>query len=72
MLASKGYQLTLRRAQFRRQGAAAAEFAICLPFLLLVLFGLWEIGRITEVQNVSWNSAIPNIFSVPSIKIGAK
>src|SRR5262249_16287004 len=45
-----------RRSRPRR-GAAAAEFAICLPFLLLVLFGLWEIGRITEVQNVTWNSA---------------
>ncbi len=41
----------------RRNGAAALEFGICLPFFLLILFGLWEVGRITEVQNVTWNSA---------------
>jgi Flp pilus assembly protein TadG len=40
----------------KRRGAAAAEFALCAPFFLLVLFGLWEVGRITEVQNVTWNS----------------
>jgi Flp pilus assembly protein TadG len=32
------------------------EFAACLPFFFLVLYGLWEVGRITEVQNVVWNS----------------
>lgn len=32
------------------------EFAICLPLLLLLLLGLWEVGRMTEVQNVMWNS----------------
>jgi hypothetical protein len=41
----------------RRRGAAAAEFGICAPFFCLVLFGLWEVGRIAEVQNVTWNSA---------------
>jgi len=41
----------------RRQGVAAAEFAVALPLLFIVLFGLWEVGRITEVQQVVWNSA---------------
>jgi Flp pilus assembly protein TadG len=41
----------------RRSGVAAVEFAVCLPFLLLVLLGLWEVGRTTEVQNIMWNSA---------------
>ncbi|MFL5340908.1 MAG: TadE/TadG family type IV pilus assembly protein [Gemmataceae bacterium] len=41
----------------RRYGSAAVEFAVTLPFLFLILFGLWEVGRITEVQNVTWNSA---------------
>jgi Flp pilus assembly protein TadG len=33
------------------------EFAVCFPVLLFLLIGLWEVGRITEVQNVMWNSA---------------
>lgn len=38
-------------------GAAAAEFAVCLPLLCLILTGLWEVGRSTEVAEVMWNSA---------------
>jgi Flp pilus assembly protein TadG len=34
---------------------AAVEFAVCLPFLLLILLGVWEVGRMVEVQNVMWN-----------------
>lgn len=40
-----------------RPGAAAAEFAICLPLILLILTGLWEVGRCSEVAVVMWNSA---------------
>ncbi len=40
----------------RRRGTAAVEFAACLPFFFLILWGLWEVGRIVEVQNVVWNS----------------
>jgi len=38
-------------------GAAAVEFACCLPILVMILSGLWEVGRFTEVQQVLWNSA---------------
>ena len=38
-------------------GAAAVEFACCLPLLVLILSGLWEVGRITEVQGILSNSA---------------
>ncbi|MGO9597615.1 MAG: TadE/TadG family type IV pilus assembly protein [Isosphaeraceae bacterium] len=41
----------------RRVGAAAVEFAVCMPVLCLMLTGLWEVGRITEVTQVMWNSA---------------
>ncbi len=44
-------------ANGRRHGAAAVEFAVCLPLMLLVLTGLWEVGRITQVAEVMWNSA---------------
>jgi Flp pilus assembly protein TadG len=40
-----------------RPGTASVEFALCLPLLVLILFGLWELGRITEVEEVMWNSA---------------
>jgi hypothetical protein len=36
---------------------AAVEFAVCLPFLVLILLGVWEVGRMAEVQNVMWNCA---------------
>lgn len=40
-----------------RRGAAAVEFAVCLPLIFVLLAGLWEVGRIAEVQQVMWNSA---------------
>jgi hypothetical protein len=44
-------------AGLRRKGVAAVEFAVCLPLLFTILYGLWEVGRAVEVQNVMWNSA---------------
>jgi Flp pilus assembly protein TadG len=41
----------------RSHGAAAVEFAVCLPLICLILSGLWEVGRSTEVSEVMWNSA---------------
>ena len=41
----------------RRRGVAATEFAVCLPIFFVIMYGLWEVGRMTEVQNVVWNSA---------------
>lgn len=41
----------------RRAGVAAVEFAVVVPFIVLVLAGLWEVGRFTEVNAVMWNSA---------------
>jgi Flp pilus assembly protein TadG len=43
-------------ARARRAGQAAVEFAVCLPLLVLILSGLWEVGRIAEVQQVVWNA----------------
>jgi len=40
----------------RRDGVAAVEFACCLPLLMVILAGLWEVGRFAEVQQVLWNA----------------
>jgi Flp pilus assembly protein TadG len=45
------------RTRACRHGVAAVEFAVCLPIMFVILFGLWEVGRMAEVQNVAWNSA---------------
>lgn len=40
-----------------RRGVAAVEFAFVLPFLLLLLIGIWELGRIIHVQIILNNAA---------------
>jgi Flp pilus assembly protein TadG len=46
-----------RWAWVRRQGVAAVEFALCLPLIVLIMLGIWEVGRIVQVSNVVWNGA---------------
>lgn len=57
MLYVKSIQSVRAQAQARRRGAAAAELAVCLPLICLILTGLWEVSRTTEVALVMWNSA---------------
>ena len=40
-----------------RRGVAAVEFAVILPLLLLLLVGIWELGRIIHVQQTINNAA---------------
>jgi Flp pilus assembly protein TadG len=42
--------------RLRHDGIATVEFACCLPLLVLILAGLWQVGRYTEVQEVLWNA----------------
>lgn len=40
----------------RRGGTAAVEFAVCLPWIMFLLFGIWEVGRMVEVNQVMWGA----------------
>jgi Flp pilus assembly protein TadG len=40
----------------RRSGVAAVEFAVVMPVMALLLVGLWEVGRMVEVQQTLVNS----------------
>lgn len=41
----------------RRRGAAAVEAAFCLPMLLILLLGLWQVGRMVQVSQILNNAA---------------
>ena len=45
-----------RRLAGRRRGVAAVETAICLPLLIMFMLGVWEVGRIAQVQEVLSNA----------------
>lgn len=49
--------LILKKHVRRRRGVAAVEFAIVLPVLILMLVGLWEVGRMVMVQQLLANAA---------------
>jgi Flp pilus assembly protein TadG len=49
-------KLSPRRPQDRR-AAVAVEAAIVLPVLLIMMLGIWEVGRIIQVQQMLVNAA---------------
>jgi Flp pilus assembly protein TadG len=40
-----------------RRAVAAVEFAVCLPLILTLLLGIWEVGRMIEIQQMLHNAA---------------
>lgn len=40
-----------------RRGAAAVELALLLPLILILLLGMWEVGRMIEMQQLLTNAA---------------
>jgi Flp pilus assembly protein TadG len=50
-------RLCHRSSGRRRRGVAAVEFAFVVPLLLLLLVGIWELGRIINVQIILNNAA---------------
>jgi len=49
--------LRTRPARPRRDAAAVVELALLLPFLLVVIIGIWEVGRLIQVQQALNNAA---------------
>jgi Flp pilus assembly protein TadG len=49
--------LRIRSRFERRRGVAAVEFAAILPLMLTLLVGIWEVGRMVEIQQVLTNAA---------------
>jgi Flp pilus assembly protein TadG len=47
----------MRSSQKDRRGTVAVEAAIVLPVLLIMMLGIWEVGRIIQVQQILTNSA---------------
>ena len=45
------------RTNKSRTGTAAVELAVCLPFMLILLSGVWEVGRMVSAQQVIANAA---------------
>src|SRR3569623_2064006 len=48
--------LAVKCSRTTRRGAAAVEAAICLPVLLTLMFGVWEVGRLAQVQQILSNA----------------
>jgi Flp pilus assembly protein TadG len=48
---------TTRPTAQRRTGTAVVELAVVLPILALLLVGIWELGRMVQVQQVLSNAA---------------
>jgi Flp pilus assembly protein TadG len=50
-------QTMMTRSRLRdRRGVAAVEAAFCLPVILTMLLGTWEIGRMVEIQQILDNA----------------
>ena len=48
---------TPRSARTDRRGAAVVEFAIVAPLLVLLIFGIIEVGRLVMVQQILTNAS---------------
>lgn len=48
----RSYSSRRRRQRKSRRGAAALEFAIVLPMLLILVMGVLEVGRLLDIQQI--------------------
>ena len=47
----------IRRSQKPRRGIAAVELALVIPFVLALLLGVWEVGRLININQILSNAA---------------
>jgi Flp pilus assembly protein TadG len=40
-----------------RRGVAAVEAAVCLPLIILLMMGMWEVGRIAQMSRILKDAA---------------
>jgi Flp pilus assembly protein TadG len=45
-----------RRPRALRRGSAAVELAVVMPMLMTMLFGIWEVGRMADAQQILDNA----------------
>jgi Flp pilus assembly protein TadG len=45
------------RASKSRHATAAVEFVVVLPLIVTLLLGLWEVGRLVEIEQIMNNAA---------------
>jgi Flp pilus assembly protein TadG len=58
MPGAKNRRIAIRlKKNARQRGAAAVELGLSLPLFLILISGVWEVGRIVEVQQVLSNAA---------------
>lgn len=46
-----------RRPRQHRRGTASVELAFLMPFLLMLLLGIWEVGRLIQINQILNNAA---------------
>lgn len=49
--------MIFRTQETRRSGSACVEFAVILTFLMPLLLGVWEVGRLVQVEQFLNNAA---------------
>jgi Flp pilus assembly protein TadG len=49
--------MKLSKRVLKRRGVALVEFSLALPLLLVLLVGIWEVGRMIQVQQSVQNAA---------------
>jgi Flp pilus assembly protein TadG len=52
-----GQSLRRRHCASGRRGAVAVEAAVCLPVVVLLMMGMWQVGRIAQMSRIVGDAA---------------